>query len=56
MNTVMNIDEACDVLELFALANNLDPLTGVEVMTKYFKQISQLERTALIVFMDETKK
>ena len=55
MNKTMTLDEACIIIENFVVANNLDPLSGIELMTKYFKQIAIHERQALIVFMEETK-
>ena len=42
MNKLMDINEACETIELFAEVNHLDPLSGIEVMVKYFKQLSQL--------------
>ena len=56
MNKLMDINEACETIELFAEVNHLDPLSGIEVMVKYFKQLSLHERNALITFMEETKK
>jgi hypothetical protein len=48
----MNLDTACNIIENFVLANQVDPLTGVELMVKYYKQISPKERQALCIFMD----
>lgn len=56
MDILMDINEACNTIELFAEANQLDPLTGIEIMVKYYKQLSPRERNALVTFMEETKK
>jgi hypothetical protein len=55
MNTIISIEEACDVIYQFADANQTDPLTGIELMVKYFKQLSPKEQQSLMVFMDKTK-
>jgi hypothetical protein len=52
----MDIQEACDAIQAFAQANHVDELTGIEYMVRYYDQISLRERTALAVFMAETKK
>jgi hypothetical protein len=51
----INIEEACDTIYRFAEINQTDPLTGVELMVKYYKQLSQFEQQSLNVFMEETK-
>ena len=52
----MNIQTACDAIYAFADANQVDELTGIELMVKYYGQLSPRERTALQIFMEETKK
>ena len=52
----MDISEACEIIYDFADVNQLDPLTGIEIMVKYFNQLAPHERDALFTFMDETKK
>jgi len=52
---MIKLEEACEVIYLFADANQTDPLTGIELMVKYFKKLSQKERQSLVVFMDATK-
>ena len=52
----MDIDTACEVLERFARANELDNLTALEVMVRHYRAISTTERRALGVFMDFSKK
>jgi hypothetical protein len=56
MDTQMTIEQACNVIQAFAEANQVDELTGIEYMVRYYDQISQQERTALAVFMAETKQ
>lgn len=52
----MTVDEAYVYIQNFAQANQIDELTGIEYMVKYYAQLSPRERIALRVFMDETKK
>jgi len=56
MSKVINIEEACETICRFADANQSDPLTGIELMVKYYKQLSPKEQQSLVIFMDETKK
>ena len=51
----MNIDTAYNTILLFAEVNQVDELTGIEYMVKYYDQLSIRERLALSVFMAETK-
>ena len=52
----MDIQNAYAAIQAFAEANQVDELTGIEYMVKYYAQLSPRERLALGVFMDETKK
>lgn len=52
----MTIEEAYEYIQDFAQANQVDELTGIEYMVKYYAQLSPRERIALAVFMDETRK
>lgn len=52
----MNIRDAYNTIYAFAEANQVDELTGIELMVKYYGQLSPRERTALNTFMEETKK
>jgi len=52
----MDIQTACDAIYAFANANQVDELTGIEYMVKYYAQLSPRERLALQVFMAETKE
>jgi hypothetical protein len=52
---MIKLEEACDTIYRFADANQTDPLTGIELMVKYFKQLSPKEQQSLVVFMDKTK-
>jgi hypothetical protein len=56
MNTNMTIEQACDYIRRFAEANQVDELTGIEYMVRYYNQLSVNERNALAVFMAETGK
>jgi hypothetical protein len=55
MNTVIDIEEACETIYRFADANQKDPLTGIELMVTHYKQLSPKEQQSLVVFMDEIK-
>jgi hypothetical protein len=50
----LDIQEACDTIYRFADVNQVDPLKGMELMVKHFKQLSKKEQQALIDFMDYT--
>ena len=52
----MTLEEAYFYIQDFAEANKVDELTGIEIMVKYYQQLSSCERSALVTFMDETKK
>ena len=53
----MSIDQSFEILEDFFVANQVvDPLCGMELMVKHFKQLSQLEQQALLTFMAEGSK
>lgn len=56
MYAEMNIETACDTIQAFADANQVDELRGIELMVKYYRQLTPHERTALHTFMEETKK
>ena len=46
------IEQAFEIIEDFFVANQVtDPLTGMEIMVKNFKQLSQTEQQALVTFM-----
>jgi hypothetical protein len=51
----MNLETAIDTILYFSEANQTDPLTGIEIMVRYFKQLSPKEQQSLVVFMDEIK-
>jgi hypothetical protein len=52
----MDIETACAAIYAFAEANQVDELTGIEYMVKYYTQLSARERIALEVFMAKTKE
>ena len=55
MLKTMDIQEAYLYIQDFAKANQVDELTGIEYMVKYYQQLSVRERLALQVFMNEAK-
>jgi hypothetical protein len=52
----MDLDSAYRAIQAFAKANQVDELTGIEYMVKYYNQLSIRERLALGVFMAETRR
>ena len=52
----MNLEKSVDVILDFAVANNVDPLKGIELMVKHFRQLSPQELRAIRVFMEESAK
>jgi hypothetical protein len=53
----MIIEQALEIIEDFFTANQVsDPLTGMELMVKHFKQLNQQEQQALIAFMEYGSK
>ena len=52
----MNLEKSVDIILDFAEANNVDPLRGIELMVKHFRQLSPQELRAIRVFMEESAK
>jgi len=52
----MNLETAVDTILDFSLANQVDPLRGIELMVKHFRQLSPQELRAIRVFMEESAK
>ena len=52
----MNLNTAVDIILDFSQANQVDPLRGIELMVKHFRQLSPTELRALRTFMDEFKQ
>jgi hypothetical protein len=53
----MTIEQSFEVLEDFFVANQVaDPLKGMELMVRHFKQLSKLEQEALVVFMAASRE
>ena len=52
----MNLEIAVDIILNFSEANQVDPLKGIELMVKHFRQLSPLELRAIRVFMEESAK
>ena len=52
----MNLEIAVDIILNFSEANQVDPLKGIELMVKHFRQLSAHELQAIRVFMEESAK
>ena len=52
----MNLNTAVDIILNFSEANQVDPLRGIELMVKHFRQLSPAELQAIRTFMDESKQ
>ena len=52
----MNLEKSVDIILDFAQANQVDPLQGIELMVKHFRQLSALELRAIRVFIEESAK
>ena len=52
----MDLDSAYCAIQAFAQANQIDELTAIEYMVKYYAQLSIREHLALGVFMAETRR
>ena len=50
----MTLQESCEIIEDFCIANGVDSLTGMELMVKHWIRLNRWERTAVRVFMDKT--
>lgn len=50
-----DIQEACDVINAFAVANQVDHLRALELMVTYYNQLSPKEQQSLVDFMAYTK-
>jgi hypothetical protein len=52
----MKLEIAVDIILNFSEANQVDPLKGIELMVKNFRQLSPHELRAIRVFMEESTK
>lgn len=52
----MNLDQACARIVAYSVINNIESLTAVERMVKYYKLLSAEDQKAITVFMTETKE
>jgi hypothetical protein len=52
----MNLEIAVDIILDFSEANQVDPLKGIELMVKHFRQLFLTELRAIRVFMEESAK
>jgi hypothetical protein len=51
----MVLDQALEIMRLYAVDRDLDDLSGVEHMVRNFKLLTPEQSDALNTFMDETK-
>jgi len=53
----MLIEQAFEIIEDFFAANQVtDPLTGMELMVKHYKQLNKQEQQALVTFMAASRE
>ena len=52
----MNLDQALDIMEQYAVDQRLDDLSAVEHMVRHFKTLPLSQRVALETFMDASKQ
>lgn len=52
----MTLDQACARIVAYSVVNNLESLSAVERMVKYYKLLSAEDQEAIAVFMDATKE
>lgn len=53
----MLIEQAFEIIEDFFVANQvIDPLTGMELMVKHYKQLNKQEQAALVTFMAASRE
>ena len=52
----MNLDQACEIMEGYAVQQDLDDLDAIEHMVKNYRTLDLGVKQALKVFMDATKE
>lgn len=52
----MNIDQACEIMEHYAVQQDLEDLEAIEYMVKNYPTLDPNVRQALKVFMDTAKE
>lgn len=53
----MVIEQAFEIIEDFFTANQVeDPLSGMELMVRHYKQLNKQEQEALVTFMDASRE
>ena len=52
----MNIDQACEIMEHYAIQQDLEDLEAIEHMVKNYPTLDPKVRQALKVFMDTAKE
>jgi len=51
----MNIDQACEIMEHYAVQQDLDDLAAIEHMVENYRTLNPTVKQALTVFMDTAK-
>jgi hypothetical protein len=51
----MNIDQACEIMEHYAVEQDLDDLDAIEHMVENYRTLNPAVKQALQVFMDTAK-
>jgi hypothetical protein len=52
----MNIDQACEIMESYAVQQDLDDLSAIEHMVKNYRTLVPEVKQAVKVFMDASKE
>ena len=52
----MNIDQACEIMEGYAVQQDLEDLDAIEHMVKNYRTLTPVVKQALKVFMDAIKE
>jgi hypothetical protein len=52
----MTLDQACDIMEDYAIQQDLDDLAAIEHMAKNYRTLVPEVKQALTVFMNATKE
>ena len=52
----MNIDQACEIMEGYAIQQDLEDLDAIEHMVKHYRTLIPEVKQALKVFMDTAKE
>ena len=52
----MSVNQACEIMELYAIEQDLDDLDAIEHMVKNYRTLDPKVKQALKVFMDTAKE